>query len=105
METLLSYILTIPLYTLFRILKRAIDNIFVNEEDQETFFNSVADSLVERNYATEEAISHIFYALSIYRNAPVYGECGFRCDGRCNTCIASGGGGAGVSWNESGYYD
>jgi hypothetical protein len=102
MERLLSYILTIPLYTLFTILKRAIDNIFVNEEDQETFFNSVADTLVERNYATERAISDVFNALSIYRNAPVYGECGFRCDGRCQTCLVSGGG---VSWNESGYYD
>jgi hypothetical protein len=105
METLLSYILTIPLYTLFTILKRAIDNIFVNEEDQETFFNSVADSLVERNYTTEKAISAVFNSLNIYRNAPFYGACGFRCDGRCNTCLASGGGGAGVSWNESGYFD
>lgn len=105
METLLSYILTIPLYTLFSILKRAIHNTFVTEGDQETFFNYVADSLVEKNYTTEKIISEIFDALDLYRSAPVYGECGFRCDGRCNTCLASGGGGAGVSWNESGYFD
>jgi hypothetical protein len=106
MDAILNYILTIPLYTLFVILQRSLRNIWVNREDQETFFNSVADGLLDGGYTTEEAIQAVFTRLGIYREVPQYGECGFRCDGRCQTCIRLGGGGdGGLSYNESGYWD
>ena len=107
MDAILNYILTIPLYTLFVILQRSLRNIWVNREDQETFFNSVADGLLDGGYTTEEAIQAVFTRLGIHREFPQYGECGFRCDGRCQTCIRLGGGGGdgGLSYNESGYWD
>ena len=105
MDAILSYILTIPLYTLFVILQRAIRNIWVGQEDMETFFNSVADGLLDGGYATEEALQAVFTRLGIHREVPQYGECGFRCDGRCMTCLRLGGGGGGLSFNESGYWD
>jgi hypothetical protein len=104
MDTILSYILTIPLYTLFTILQHGIRNIWVSGEDQETFFNTVADDLMEKGFATEEALSAVFVRLNIHREVPEYGACGFRCDGRCLTCLREGGGG-GLAWNESGYWD
>ena len=103
MDSILTHILTIPLYTLFVILQRSLRNIWVSGEDQETFFNSVADNLIDGGYTTELAVQEVFAALKIHRDPPTYGECGFRCDGCCRTCLASGGGG--TSWNESGYYD
>jgi hypothetical protein len=104
MDAILSYILTIPLYTLFTMLQRAIDKIWLSTEDKEVFFNSVADYLLDGGFATEEALEAVFARLNIHRETPQYGECGFRCDGRCPTCTNLGGG-AGVSWNESGYWD
>jgi hypothetical protein len=105
MDAILTHILTIPLYTLFVILQRSLRNIWVSGEDQETFFNSVADGLLDGGFATEEALQAVFTRLGIHREVPQYGECGFRCDGRCHTCIRLGGGGGGLSFNESGYWD
>ncbi len=34
----------------------------------------------------------------------VYGDCGYRCDGRCQTCLAMNGG-DGTDLNPSGYFD
>lgn len=106
MDTLLTlYVLRIPLLFLFSILKKAVNSVLLSYEDVDTIMNSVADSLIEGGYTTEEAIQAVFNHLELVRIEPSYGECGFRCDGRCQTCIRIGGGGAGVSWNESGYYD
>lgn len=106
MDTLLTrYILTVPLLILFKILKKALNGILLGYEDFDYVTNSVADSLIEGGYTTEEAIQAVFNHLELVRIEPSYGECGFRCDGRCQTCIRIGGGGAGLSWNESGYTD
>lgn len=54
----------------------------------------------------EEANRNGWWADAEYyeTDAAAYGECGFLCDGRCQTCISSGGG-YGLDWNESGYFD
>lgn len=106
MDSLITrYIVTIPLVILFRILVSALNSVWLSNEDYDTVLNAFADKLVDGRYATEEGISEVFVHLGLRRNEPSYGECGFRCDGGCQTCIRLGGGGTGLTLNASGYYD
>lgn len=106
MESILTVILTVPIVFLFKTMQKGLDHIFVGNEDTKTFLNYVADTLVEKNYVSEDIILEVFEEINEERVPPSWGECGYRCDGRCKTCIQyNGRDSSGLSWNESGYND
>ena len=106
MESILKVILTVPIVFLFKTMQKGLHHIFVGNEDKTTFLNYLADELVENNYILEEVIVDVFDEINVKRTPPSWGECGYRCDGHCKTCLQyNGRDSSGLSWNESGYND
>lgn len=99
-----NYILKIPILFLFKTMKKGLKQIWTSAEDIDNFLNYMADELVENRYVEEVVITRVFQEINVVRYEPSIGECGYRCDGRCKTCLQYNGGG-GLDWNASGYND